>query len=180
MAELLRRYRTKNMANPSSRNNIFWCVKAKMSCRSDKTEVGCGWVPEGKRRRAWSRLWLELGLREGLSFFQCGDLIHTYELNANVSVRFCTTEFLHGDAFCGCLSFMIRASRFCYTVSKREISLRKAIINNLNSFDKEQLSVSIPATKKSTHKIQDIDIAIIITDAYYIACQLRSTQVFVI
>lgn len=89
-----------------------------------------------------------VGVEGRTSFFQCGDLIHTYELNANVLVRFCTTEFLHGDAFCGWLAFMIRASRFCYTVCKREISLRKAIISNLNSFDKEQLSVFIPATKK--------------------------------
>lgn len=42
MAELLRRYRTKKMANPSARDNhILECVKAKVSCRSDETEVSC-------------------------------------------------------------------------------------------------------------------------------------------
>lgn len=134
MAELLRRYRTKNMANPSSRNNIFWCVKAKMSCRSDKTEVGCGWVPEGKETPSLKPTVAGVGVEGRTSFFQCGDLIHTYELNANVSVRFCTTEFLHGDVLCGWLAFMIRASRFCYTVSKREISLRKRTISSFYNY----------------------------------------------
>ena len=62
----------------------------------------------------------------------------------------------------------------------REISPRKAIISSLNSFNEEQLPVSIVAIKKLLPKIQDIDIAMIGADAYYIAYRLKKPQVFAI
>lgn len=63
--------------------------------------------------------------------------------------------------------------------SKRKVSIektspRKAIISNLNSFNKEQLLVSISAIKKSLFQNQDIDIAMIGNDTYYTTCYLKS------
>lgn len=33
-----------------------------------------------------------VGVEVRTGFFQCGDLVHTYELNAEVSVGFCTDD----------------------------------------------------------------------------------------
>ena len=52
-------------------------------------------------------------------------------------------------------------------------SSRKAIISSLNSFDKKELLVSIPITKKSNLKAKNIDIAIIGADVYYVAHRLK-------
>ena len=58
-------------------------------------------------------------------------------------------------------------------MSIKKTSLRKATISSLDSFDKKELLVSIPATKKSYPKAKNINIAIISADAYYIACHLK-------
>ncbi len=67
--------------------------------------------------------------------------------------------------------------------SKRKASLgetssRKAIISSLDSPDKKESPVPIPATIKSEPKAKDIDIAMIGTDAYCAACRLKGAQVF--
>lgn len=62
--------------------------------------------------------------------------------------------------------------------SLKETNSRKAIISNLNSLNKKELPVSIPTTIKSKPKAGNIDIAIINTNVYYVACCLKRTQVF--
>ena len=69
--------------------------------------------------------------------------------------------------------------------SKRKTSLgetssRKAIISSLDSLDKKELPVPIPATIKSESKAKDIDIAMIGSDAYCAACRLKRAQVFAV
>ena len=61
-----------------------------------------------------------------------------------------------------------------------ETSSRKAIINSLDSLDKKELPVSIPATIKLEPKAKDIDIAMIGADAYCIAYCLKKAQVFAV
>ena len=56
--------------------------------------------------------------------------------------------------------------------SIKDISLRKAIISNLSNYDKEQLSIFLLAIKKSSSKIQDIDITMVSANTYYIVCYL--------
>lgn len=65
-------------------------------------------------------------------------------------------------------------------ISIEETSLRKAIISSLDNFEKKELSVSILAIKKLNLKIKNIDIAIIGTNAYCIACNLKRAQLFAI
>ena len=69
--------------------------------------------------------------------------------------------------------------------SKRKTSIgdtssRTATISSLESFDKKELLVPIPATKKSDPKAKDIDIAIIGADAYHAACRLKRAQMFAV
>ena len=52
------------------------------------------------------------------------------------------------------------------------ISLKKATISNLDSFNKKELPVSISATKESDPKAKDIDIAMIGANIYHAACHL--------
>ena len=59
-----------------------------------------------------------------------------------------------------------------------ETSSRKAIISSLDSSDKKRLPVPIPATKKSEHKVEDINIAMISADVYCAAYRLKRAQVF--
>lgn len=61
-----------------------------------------------------------------------------------------------------------------------EISSNKAIMRNLNSSDKKELPVFIPAIIKSKHQAKDIDIVIICADAYCAACRWKRAQVFTI
>ncbi len=61
-----------------------------------------------------------------------------------------------------------------------ETSSRKATINSLDSSNKKELSVPLAAIKTSEHKTKDIDIAMISTDAYHVACCLKRAQVFAI
>ena len=56
-----------------------------------------------------------------------------------------------------------------------ETSLKKATISSLDSFDKKELLVSIPAIKKLDHKAKVIDIVMIGMDVYYVACCLKET-----
>ena len=62
--------------------------------------------------------------------------------------------------------------------SIRKSSSRKTTISSLDSSNKKELPVSISAIKKSDSKSQDIDIAMIGTDAYCTACCLKKVQVF--
>ena len=62
----------------------------------------------------------------------------------------------------------------------KETSSRKAIISNLEIFNKKELLVPIPATKISEPKVKDINIVLISTDAYCIACYLKKAQVFAV
>ena len=64
--------------------------------------------------------------------------------------------------------------------SFRETSSRKAIIYSLDSPNKKESPVSIPATTKSKPKAKDINITIIDADAYYAACCLKRAQMFVV
>lgn len=64
--------------------------------------------------------------------------------------------------------------------SIRGTSLRKAIINSLNSSNKKELLVPILAIKTLEPKTQDIDIAIVSADASCVACPLKGAQVFVV
>ena len=52
-----------------------------------------------------------------------------------------------------------------------ETSSRSATISSLESFDKKELPVSIPATKKFDPKTKDVNIAMISADAYRAACR---------
>ena len=61
-----------------------------------------------------------------------------------------------------------------------EFSLRKAIINSLESSNKKELPVPILITKISEPKAKDIDIAMIDADAYHAACRLKKNQVFAV
>ena len=56
-------------------------------------------------------------------------------------------------------------------------SLRKATIHSLNNSDKKELLVLIPVTKTLELKAQDINIAMIGTDAYHAAYCLKRAQV---
>ena len=64
--------------------------------------------------------------------------------------------------------------------SIKKINSRKAIINNLKSSDKKELSVSIPLIKISKPKVKNIDIIMISVDIYYIAYYLKKAQMFII
>ena len=64
--------------------------------------------------------------------------------------------------------------------SIEDISLREVTISSLESSDKKKLPVSIPAIKKSGRKAEDINIAMIGADVYYIACCLKKAQVFAV
>ena len=64
--------------------------------------------------------------------------------------------------------------------SIRKTSLRKATINNLESFDKKELPVSIPTTKTSELKAKHIDVAMIGMDAYCAAYCLKRAQMFAV
>ena len=64
--------------------------------------------------------------------------------------------------------------------SIKKISSRKTTISSLESSDKKELLVFIPATKISKLKAENIDIAMIGVDAYCIACYLKKAQVFII
>ena len=58
-------------------------------------------------------------------------------------------------------------------VSIGETNSRKTTISSLKSSDKQELLVSIPATKKLETKVKDIDIAMIDTNVYCIAYYLK-------
>ncbi len=69
--------------------------------------------------------------------------------------------------------------------SKRKASLgetssRKPIISSLDSPDKKESPLPIPATIKSEPKAKDIDIAMIGADAYRAACCLKAAQMFAV
>ena len=69
--------------------------------------------------------------------------------------------------------------------SKRKVNIgktnsKKATFRNLESSDKKELPVPIPATKTSKFKAKNIDIAMISTDAYYVVYYLKRAQVFAI
>ena len=64
--------------------------------------------------------------------------------------------------------------------SIEETNLRKAIISSLESSDKKELLVLIPVIKILKPKVKDIDIAMIGTNIYYVACYLKEAQVFAI
>lgn len=63
-------------------------------------------------------------------------------------------------------------------ISKEETSSRKATIGSLNSSDKKKLPVSMPATKNSEPKAENIDIAMICTNTYCAACHWKEAQIF--
>ena len=65
-------------------------------------------------------------------------------------------------------------------ISIGETSSRKATISSLDSSDKKELPVPIPAKKTSEPKTKDIDIAMIGADAYRAACRLKGAQVFAV
>ena len=60
----------------------------------------------------------------------------------------------------------------------RKNQLKKTTISSLNSFDKKELPVHIPATKKLDAKAKNIDIVMIGADTYCAAFFLKRTQVF--
>ena len=89
------------------------------------------------------------------------------------------TDFLQmPNKLCGKKRRQINKSK--RKASLGETSSRKAIISSLDSPDKKESLVSIPATIKSEPKAKDIDIAMIGADAYRAACRLKGAQVFAV
>lgn len=60
------------------------------------------------------------------------------------------------------------------------ISLKIAIISNLNNSDNNTRSVSISLKEYLIYNIKDVDIAIMSTDTYYIVYHLKIAHVFAI
>ena len=64
-----------------------------------------------------------------------------------------------------------------WKMSIRDTSSRKVTISSLDSSDKKELLVPIPAIKKSDPKFKDIDIAMISANSYCAAGYLKNAQV---